>query len=92
MTSLDDVERLMGQPDRTRTIPVKVFVNPRLMRRRKDTMPKNSFSWFVRTVLEAFFEEMAELPRDAAERACKLLAAELASKRTGGFLKVKPRA
>ena len=92
---LADVERMFHLDEpisrRSRMISVTIYLSRRFHKRWCDVMPERSLSWFVRESMERFLNEMAELPRDAMERACRLIADDLAKKRYGPILKKNVR-
>jgi len=88
--SLSDVERLLdpGEPDRrARMIPISIYFSRRTYKRWCEVMPAKSLSWFLRSAMERFLDEIEELPKDTIARICRLLADDLAHKRHGPILK-----
>ena len=91
MGSLADVERLV-HPDepisrRSKMISITIYFPRRLYKRWMEVMPDRSLSWFLRSAMERFLDEMAELPKDAVARVCRLLADDLSKRRVGPILK-----
>ncbi len=94
MSSLADVERLVdpGEPTRrSKVVKVSVYLSRRSWKRYCEVMPERSFSWFVRSAIDRFLDEIEELPNDAIARICRLLVDDLDHMRTGPILKRKIR-
>ena len=65
MSSLVNVERLAdpGEPTRrSKVVKVSVYLSRRSWKRWCEVMPERSFSWFVRSAIDRFLDEIEELP------------------------------
>ena len=92
--SLADVERLVNPDEpthkewrRANQIQVGIYFSRRIYKRWYEVMPERSLSWFLRSAMERFLDEMEELPKDTIARICRLLADDLSKKRYGPILK-----
>ena len=88
--SLANVERLVN-PEETdkkgKVVQVGIYFSRRTYKRWLEVMPAKSLSWFTRSCMERFLEEMEELPNDTVARIVRLIANDLANKRHGPILK-----
>lgn len=93
MGSLADVERLVSpEPSsKAKVVKVSLYLSRRSWKRWCEVMPERSLSWFVRSAIDRFLDEIEELPNDGIARICRLLADDLAHKRTGPILQRKIR-
>ena len=92
MSKLSNVEQLVRMtPEGDQLIRLSVWVPPRLIARWREQMPDRSLSWFIRSTMENLLREMADLPKDALERTCRLLITDLSNKRVGPILRRRPR-
>ncbi len=93
MGSLADVERLVNQEpsSKAKVVRTTLYLSRRSWNRWCEVMPERSLSWFVRSAIDRFLDEIEELPNDAIARICRLLKDDLEHKRIGPILKRKIR-